>query len=76
MTHTDTERFLTMADASYHAGVGWETIRQWVKRDHLPVAARDPHGRPLFRWIDVARAEKGRRDTGKSVPLRRNTRAA
>ena len=67
---------LTMADASFHAGVGWETIRRWVKLDYLPVAARDSRGRPLFRWIDVARAEKGRRDTGKSVPLRQTVRAA
>lgn len=76
LTHTDPERFLSLADASYHAGVGAETIRKWVRRDHLPVAARDALGRPLFRWIDVARAERGRRATGKSVPLRRHIRAA
>lgn len=57
---------LTMADASWHACVGWETIRKWVQRGHLPVAARDDRGRPLFRWSDVALAEKGRRDTGHS----------
>jgi hypothetical protein len=73
---THTVPLLTVADASYHAGVGAETIRKWVRRDHLPVAARDPFGRPLFRWVDVAQAEKGRRDTGKSVPLRRHIRAA
>ena len=61
---------ISMADASYYAGVSWETIRRWVKLGYLPVAARDPRGRPLFERLDVARAEKARRDTGVSVPQR------
>jgi hypothetical protein len=56
--HDDiTTKLMTNAEASYHAGVGVEAIRQWVKRGHLEVAARDMRGRPLYRWIDVAKAE-------------------
>lgn len=51
------ERLLTTADASHHAGVSVAAIRKWVQRGHLAVADRDDRGRPLFRWIDVAKAE-------------------
>lgn len=75
MLHTEIGGpLLTMAGASYHAGVGWETIRKWVKKGYLPVAERDSRGRPMFRWIDVARAEKARRDTGVSVAQRQTYR--
>ena len=50
-------QLLTTADASCHAGVSVAAIRKWVQRGHLTPAARDARGRPLFRWIDVAKAE-------------------
>ena len=53
----DVERLLSTADASHHAGVSVAAIRKWVQRGHLEVAQRDALGRPLFRWIDVAKAE-------------------
>lgn len=52
---------ISTADASRLAGVKVETIRKWVQRDHLAVAKRDVRGRPLFRWIDVAKAEHATR---------------
>lgn len=55
------EMLLTTADASSHASVKVETIRKWVQRGHLAVAQRDGRGRPLFRWIDVAKAEHATR---------------
>lgn len=51
------EQLLSTADASSHAGVSVAAIRKWVQRGHLDVAMRDGRGRPLFRWIDVAKAE-------------------
>ena len=53
----DVNRLLSTADASHHAGVTVAAIRKWVQRGHLEVAARDGRGRPMFRWIDVAKAE-------------------
>lgn len=56
------DQLITTADASYCAGVTVAAIRKWVQRGHLPVADRDPRGRPLFRWIDVAKAEHATRE--------------
>jgi hypothetical protein len=67
--HPD-DGLITLAGASYYAGVGVEAIRKWVKKGYLPVRERDNRGRPLFHWRDVAMAEKARRDSGVSVPQR------
>lgn len=56
------EARISTADASRLAGVSVATIRKWVQRDHLAVDCRDGRGRPLFRWIDVAKAERLTRD--------------
>lgn len=56
------ESHITQADASSYAGVSVATIRKWVQRGHLPVACRDGLGRPLYRWIDVAKAEHATRE--------------
>lgn len=61
ITADDAEQLLSTADASSHAGVTVAAIRKWVQRGHLKVAARDPRGRPMFRWIDVAKAEHATR---------------
>lgn len=62
ITDTLLESHITQADASSYAGVSVATIRKWVQRGHLPVACRDGLGRPLYRWIDVAKAERLTRD--------------
>ena len=56
------ESRITTADASCLAGVSVATIRKWVQRGHLEVDCRDGLGRPLFRWIDVAKAERATRE--------------
>lgn len=56
------ESRITTADASHLAGVSVATIRKWVQRGHLNVDRRDHLGRPLFRWLDVAKAERLTRD--------------
>lgn len=60
----DFDALLTVAEAAEHCGVKPVTIRQWRYRGHLPIATdergkelRDGRGRPLFRLLDVARAE-------------------
>lgn len=52
---------ITTAKAANLAGVSAATIRSWAKRGHL-VAAEHVEGRPLYRWIDVAKAERRTRD--------------
>lgn len=62
LQHDVIESRITTADASSLAGVSVATIRKWVQRGHLEVAARDGLGRPLFRWLDVAKAERATRE--------------
>lgn len=52
------ESLITTAEAATLAGVTVHAIRQWVYRGQLAKADTDSRGRPLFRWIDVARAER------------------
>lgn len=59
------DQLLTTAEAATLAGVSVHTVRQWVSRGHLLVADRDARGRPLYRWIDVAKAERFTRDARK-----------
>lgn len=56
------ESRITTALAATYAGVTVAAIRKWVQRGHLTVDSRDHRGRPLYRWIDVARAERATRD--------------
>jgi hypothetical protein len=51
----------TVAEAAEAAGVQPGVIRAWKHRGHLHAAAQDDRGRPLFRAIDVIRAEKATR---------------
>ncbi|MCI3277633.1 MerR family transcriptional regulator [Streptomyces cylindrosporus] len=52
----------TVAEAAEAAGVRPGVIRAWKHRGHLPAAAHDDHGRPLFKPIDVIKAEKATRE--------------
>ena len=56
------ESLVTTAEAANLAGVKVATIWKWVQRGHLKVAAHTERGRPLYRLIDVARAERKIRD--------------
>ena len=75
MAELDVNALLTATEAGRYAGVSRHAIVKWRERGHLPVATgedgseiRDSHGRPLYRLIDVAKAEHAtaraaRRDT-------------
>lgn len=48
---------ITVAQAAELAGVSDAVIRQWKRRGHLSQAGATLDGRPLFRGIDVLRAQ-------------------
>ena len=52
---------LTGPQAADLCGVGPATIRQWKCRGLLAPAGLDERGRPLYRQLDVALAEKATR---------------
>lgn len=61
------ESLISTTDAANLAGVSVAAIRKWVQRGHLEVVARDKLGRPLFRWLDVAKAERLTRDHARRI---------
>lgn len=56
------DSLISTTDAANLAGVSVAAISNWRDRGHLPVACLDPRGRPLYRWLDVAKAERATRD--------------
>lgn len=60
-------RLLTTSEAATAAMVSVEVVRKWMHRGHLPVAERDERGRPLYRWIDVVKAEHRTRERARRV---------
>lgn len=52
----------TVAQAAEAAQVKPNVVHNWRYRGRLTVADRDPQGRPLFRAIDVIKAEKATRE--------------
>jgi hypothetical protein len=69
--------------AAEYAGVSVAAICKWRERGHLPVATddegneiRDPRGRPLYRLIDVAKAEHATKTRGEKMARGVTRRAA
>lgn len=64
------DSLITTTEAASLAGVAVATIRKWAQRGLICEQGRDPEtNRPLFRFIDIARAEhktrqKARRTCG------------
>lgn len=70
------ESLLSTTDASRLAGVSVAAISNWRergyldatgKRVHLEPAATDRRGRPMYRWIDIAKAEHATRGRARRV---------
>lgn len=59
--------FWTVEQAAEAAQVKPNVIRTWKYREHLKVAKTDWRGRPLFRAVDVIRAEKATRERARRV---------
>lgn len=56
------EAEITAREAAAIAGVNVATIRSWVSRGHLTAAGRNEQGHPVYRLLDVAKAERATRD--------------
>ena len=61
-------------EAARLAGVPETTVRQWKSRHHLVPSGKDERGRPLFRPIDVLRAEAATRRLGRRRAINNATR--
>jgi hypothetical protein len=60
----------TVEQAAEAAQVSPNVVRNWKYRGHLDQAGTDWRGRPLFRAIDVIRAEKATREKARrSYPM-------
>jgi hypothetical protein len=57
----DINALLTATQAAGYAGVTRQAIINWRNRGHLTAAGHDPAGRPLYRLLDVAKAEHATR---------------
>lgn len=77
MTPDGVESLITSSEASQLASVSAVTIRSWANRGYrgpdgawhkLPVSGRDRSGRPLYRLLDVAKAERATRDRARRRP--------
>ncbi|GAA2227276.1 hypothetical protein GCM10010430_03310 [Kitasatospora cystarginea] len=53
---------LTGPQAAELCGVSPTTIRSWKNRGKLKAAGLDEQGRPMYRHLDVALAERSTRD--------------
>lgn len=53
---------LTYPEAANAVGVTEAVVRNWVYRGILEKAGINELGRPVFNWIDVARAERQTRN--------------
>jgi len=56
--------------------VSKQTVNYWVSAGKLTPAARDGHGRPLYRYGDVLAVERDTRRSGKSRRRARMNRSA
>ncbi|MCG6499448.1 MerR family transcriptional regulator [Kitasatospora sp. A2-31] len=53
---------LTGPESARLAGVNPATIRQWKRRGLIQPDGLDEHGRPMYRQMTIARAERATRD--------------
>jgi DNA-binding transcriptional MerR regulator len=57
----DVDAQLTASQAAKYAGVTVQAIVNWRNRGHLHPVAHSSDGRPLYRLLDVAKAEHATR---------------
>lgn len=63
----DVHAKLTATQAAAYAGVTVQAIINWRNRGHLP-SAGTCHGRPVYRLLDVAKAEHATRKRARRTP--------
>jgi hypothetical protein len=78
----DVWALLTATQAAGYARVKVTTICKWRERGHIPIATdpegnelRDPNGRPLYRLLDVAKADARTRERAAVMAERLAARA-
>jgi len=49
---------ITTTEAAGECGVSISTISNWAARGHLKASGLDERGRPLYKRVDVLRAER------------------
>lgn len=57
VTISGPDMLLTRREAAEVARVSRERIRAWERNGHLPRAGLDEEGRPVYKAVDVAKAE-------------------
>lgn len=57
----DLDELVSTTDAANACSVSVSTVRAWVARGHLVASGLDERRRPLYRLIDVLRAERATR---------------
>ncbi len=62
------EAKLTASEAATIAGVSVATIRAWVHRGHLTAVGYNEHNHPMYRLLDVAKAERATRERARRTP--------
>lgn len=65
------DELMTGPEVAELCGVRPATVRSWHHRGLLEPAGLDERGRPLFRQLDAARAEKATRAKAGRVPGQR-----
>ncbi|MGW3305899.1 helix-turn-helix domain-containing protein [Streptomyces sp. NPDC001073] len=51
------EIWMTAREAADHFGVHIRTVQSWTRRGHLTATGLSPFGKPMYRYLDVAKAE-------------------
>ena len=62
VTITDPDMLVTTRQAADLCRVKIDTVRKWVRRGHLEKAGLNENGWPVYRAVDVARAEYATRE--------------
>jgi hypothetical protein len=78
----DLNALLSAKEAAGYAGVSIAAVCKWRERGHLPVATdaegneiRDGQGRPRYRLLDVAKAERRTHERARQMAARITHRA-
>lgn len=65
------DNLVNTTEAANTCGVGKSTVSMWVSRGRLAPSGLDVSGRPLYKLIDVLRAERATRESALGMRGRR-----
>jgi predicted site-specific integrase-resolvase len=67
MVVTGPDMLVTAREAAELARVKIDTVRKWVRRGHLERAGLNEQGWPVYRAVDVAKAEYKTRERARRI---------